>query len=75
MREARQVKPALQLQVAHPPDWLPEAHTSADLGEYWHFLWAPQGKLFVVHRGSTDPFVVQVVLDITFRIPNRKKTS
>jgi len=33
MREARQVKPSLKLQVAHPPDWLPEAHTSADLGE------------------------------------------
>jgi len=33
MREARQVKPPLKLQVAHPPDWLPEAHTSADLGE------------------------------------------
>lgn len=32
MREARQAKPPLQLQVAHPPDWLPEAHTSADLG-------------------------------------------
>jgi mediator of RNA polymerase II transcription subunit 12 len=34
MRETRQVKPPLQLQVAHPPDWLPEAHTAADLGEY-----------------------------------------
>lgn len=34
MREARQVKPPLQLQVAHPPEWLPEAHTSADLGSY-----------------------------------------
>jgi mediator of RNA polymerase II transcription subunit 12 len=34
MREARQVKPPLQLQVAHPPDWLPEAHTSADLGAF-----------------------------------------
>jgi hypothetical protein len=32
MREAKQVKPPLRLQVAHPPDWLPEAHTSADLG-------------------------------------------
>jgi hypothetical protein len=32
MREARQAKPPLQLQVAHPPDWLPDAHTSADLG-------------------------------------------
>jgi hypothetical protein len=32
MREARQAKPPLQLQVAHPPDWLPEVHTSADLG-------------------------------------------
>lgn len=32
MRQARQAKPPIQLQVAHPPDWLPEAHTSADLG-------------------------------------------
>jgi hypothetical protein len=32
MREARQVKLPLQLQVAHPPDWLPDAHSSADLG-------------------------------------------
>jgi hypothetical protein len=32
MREARQANPPLQLQVAHPPEWLPEAHTSADLG-------------------------------------------
>ena len=32
MRQARQAKPSLQLQVAHPPDWLPEAHASADLG-------------------------------------------
>ncbi|KAH8993017.1 hypothetical protein EDB92DRAFT_1944966 [Lactarius akahatsu] len=38
MREARQVKPPLQLQVAHPPDWLPEVHTSADLGRFgYHF--------------------------------------
>ncbi|KAI9448864.1 hypothetical protein BJY52DRAFT_1309908 [Lactarius psammicola] len=38
MREARQVKPPLQLQVAHPPDWLPGAHTSADLGRFgYHF--------------------------------------
>ncbi|KAF8258181.1 hypothetical protein EI94DRAFT_1755363 [Lactarius quietus] len=38
MREAKQVKPALHLQVAHPPDWLPEAHTSADLGRFgYHF--------------------------------------
>jgi hypothetical protein len=32
MRQARQAKPPLQLQVAHPPDWLPDAHASADLG-------------------------------------------
>ncbi len=32
MREARQAKPPLRLQVAHPPDWLPDVHTSADLG-------------------------------------------
>ncbi|KAI0248197.1 hypothetical protein BJV78DRAFT_1334324 [Lactifluus subvellereus] len=38
MREARQVKLPLQLQVAHPPDWLPEAHSSADLGRFgYHF--------------------------------------
>ncbi|KAI9510086.1 hypothetical protein F5148DRAFT_1182339 [Russula earlei] len=38
MREASQGKPPLQLQVAHPPDWLPEAHTSADLGRFgYHF--------------------------------------
>ncbi|KAH9993507.1 hypothetical protein BJV74DRAFT_833136 [Russula compacta] len=38
MREARQVKPSFQLQVAHPPEWLPEAHTSADLGRFgYHF--------------------------------------
>ncbi|KAI0293333.1 hypothetical protein B0F90DRAFT_1763644 [Multifurca ochricompacta] len=38
MREARQVKPPLQLQVAHPPEWLPEAHATADLGRFgYHF--------------------------------------
>ncbi|KAH9053238.1 hypothetical protein EDB87DRAFT_1711186 [Lactarius vividus] len=38
MPETRQVKPPLQLQVAHPPDWLPKAHTSADLGRFgYHF--------------------------------------
>ena len=38
MREAKQAKPPLQLQVAHPPDWLPEAHTSADLGTSRSFI-------------------------------------
>ena len=47
MREVRQVKPPLQLQVAHPPDWLPEAHTASDLGS-----WAPQ---------RTDCFIVTVL--------------
>ncbi|KAI0259684.1 hypothetical protein BC834DRAFT_606637 [Gloeopeniophorella convolvens] len=38
MRSARQVRPPLQLQVARPPDWLPEAHTTADLGRFgYHF--------------------------------------
>ena len=68
MRETRQVKPPLQLQVAHPPDWLPEAHSAADLGKYLRSCEA-------LCRCSTDVSVVQVVLDITFRIPNRKKTS
>jgi hypothetical protein len=68
MRETRQVKPPLQLQVAHPPDWLPEAHTAADLGEYLR-------NCEERRRSSTDAFIVQAVLDIIFRIPNRKKTS
>ena len=33
-REARLVKSPRQLQVAHLPDWIPEAHTSADLGAF-----------------------------------------
>jgi hypothetical protein len=68
MRETRQVKPPLQLQVAHPPDWLPEAHTAADLGEYLR-------NCEERPRCSVYMFIVQVVLDITFHIPNRKKTS
>ena len=55
MREARQAKPPLQLQVAHPPDWLPEAHTSADLGtsraiilrNYW--IRGPSEKQFHIY--------------------------
>ena len=51
MRGARQAK---QLQVAHPPDWLPEAHTSADLGSYNIILdaYGPCEEHF------TDAFVV-----------------
>src|SRR5882757_662012 len=56
MREARQAKPPLQLQVAHPPEWLPEAHTSADLGSYAVMIleaYGPCEELF------TDAFVVR----------------
>ena len=50
MRETRQVKPPLQLQVAHPPDWLPEAHSAADLSKYLR-------SCETLCRCSTDAFV------------------
>jgi hypothetical protein len=51
MREVRQVNPPLQLQVAHPPDWLPEAHTAADLGS-----WAPRRTDYFIVTALTRRF-------------------
>jgi hypothetical protein len=58
MREARPVKPPLQLQVAHPPDWLPEAHTSADLGAFISLGSREPRRRAAVHEPSPWPMAI-----------------
>ena len=88
MREARQEKPPLQLQAAHPPDWLPEAHTSADLGTFIvlrsYGIRGPWGRTVRVPRIGhisqqlseyTDVNTIQVVLDTTSPTQDNRRTS
>ena len=58
MHETRQLKP--------PPDWLPEVHSAADLGEYLRCC-------ETLCRCSIDPFVIQCRFGYHFPHPKQEE--